>query len=164
MNILIGAHGVGKTTLLNELNRARPEIYTSDGFSRPVKEFGVLDNRYQQILINKLTLWRWREDYLKKNCLYGRSIIDSIAYSKALFDLNLTKEIYYLSETLKDIENFFYIPIEFAITDDKVRPLDIQFQKDIDNALLQIIEEFNIKAITLSGSVEERFNQINKYL
>ena len=36
--------------------------------------------------------------------------------------------------SLGDYDKFFYIPVEFEITEDSVRDTNKQYQKDIDNS------------------------------
>ncbi len=169
MDILIGSHGSGKSTLLKEINKVRPDIYTSDGFSRPIQESSKvlgLDRLKQQCLLNELTYWRWKEDINKQNCLFGRSIIDSIVYSQALFasSIDVNKYFELLTETYSKVNCFFYIPLEFALESDGVRFDDEKLQKDIDDRMKAIITNIQLPIIEVKGSVEERVKTILKYL
>lgn len=164
MNILVGSHGTGKTTLLKEINRTRPEIYTSDGFSRVVQKFDMFNNAVQQDLMNALTTWRWREDLLKKNCFFARSIIDSIVYTKVLYNTTSGNDEFLLQETMELVENYFYLPIEFDLKGDDSRPSSVDFQKQIDSELLLLLDTYAIPFITLSGTVQQRLETINRYI
>lgn len=159
-NILIGSHGVGKTSLINEIQK-KVSIYTSDGFSRPIHQNSIgLDKIQQHILINELTAWRWVEDR-NKNCVYSRSIIDSIIYTKVLYpnmkiEMEKWKDLFI---KYKDCYNFFYIPIEFELERDGVRFESVQLQKDIDKEMYSFIAKFQLPFTTLSGSIDRRVDR-----
>lgn len=163
-NILIGSHGVGKTTLLREVKKKFPHIYTSDGFSRPVKSTSIdLTEQNKQILINELTYWRWKEDK-GKSCFFTRSIIDTIIYTKTLYP-NLSLNGYLESfNQYKDDYRFFYIPIEFELEEDGFRSGDKDFQIEIDNSIKLFLEENNVPYFTLSGSIEQRLLKLTQIL
>jgi hypothetical protein len=50
----------------------------------------------------------------------------------------------------------FYLPIEFGIVPDGLRPMDEDFQKDIDRRMLHFLELYDVQYKTLRGSVEDR--------
>ena len=60
MFALLGSIGTGKTTVLRELQRVRPDITTEEGFSRPVlklqKQLKMSDYD-AQLLINEFEIW-----------------------------------------------------------------------------------------------------------
>jgi hypothetical protein len=166
MDIIIGTHSVGKTTLLKEIDKTHPELYTSDGFSRPLQEsLKGLEPVYIQKVLNELTLWRWKQDIEKKNCIFGRSIIDCIVYSRILFpDLQVRSLVKELETSRKQVRNYFYLPIEFELQKDGIRPEDIAFQKQVDEDFYDLMARYNLDAVTLTGSVEERLEKFNKYV
>jgi len=165
MNILCGSHSTGKSTLLEHLNKIDKNIYTSDGFSRPVKLAKSklkFDNLSEQIIINELTEWAFL-NYLDKNVFTARSPIDAIVYSNLLFpDLDTTSLKETLYENLDKVENIFYIPIEFEIQNDGVRFIDPDFQQQVDLAIQDFLLEDKIakKVIILQGTIQERIDLI----
>lgn len=168
MICLIGAHGTGKSTLLNALQKARPDIYCSDGWGRPVKEVGKklgLNQREEQIIINTIQSHKWRRDVIQSNFACTRSIIDEWVYCK-LFNMDDLavdrKEIFLDSEWQKG--KYFYIPIEFSLEEDGVRYGGENLQKRCDELMLEWIREFNIPIITLTGTVEERLTTLLKHI
>ena len=56
----------------------------------------------------------------------------------------------------KRYDIIFYTPIEFELEKDWTRFEDSEFQKEIDEIILQKLDEYRIPYITLRGSVEER--------
>lgn len=166
-NILIGAHGTGKTTLckvVRELNN----IAIRDGISRPMKACRNklnLTPYQEQAIINELTFFYW--DYNKdfKDLILTRSPLDCEVYSRVFGwnDLADECEERILKSGILEEEDvrWFYIPIEFSIEDDGVRFTDVEFQKKIDLEMQNIIKKYKINITVLSGSVEERVNIFN---
>jgi predicted ATPase len=173
MNVLIGTHGVGKTTLLNFLQKEFPSIYTSDGFSRPIKKVYNPENQKQlynplveQDILNELTKWRWEQDHNKANCFFGRSIIDAIVYTHYYYN-SADKELFTSFLKHKDEVTFFYISIENDIEDDGVRFTNDNDRVQIDNMFRNFISN-NIgwdNVTVLKGTLQERaqivFNKLN---
>ena len=58
----------------------------------------------------------------------------------------------------------FYLPIEFPIVLDGLRPDDPAFQAEIDARLLDILKWHDIDYRTIKGSVEERLEEIEREL
>lgn len=165
MFTLVGAHSTGKTTLLKALQQQswRFEGYTSDGFSRPmslIRKSLNLTAEQEQIAINELTCWAF-ENYISQRVISTRSPIDAIIYTQYYTPTLNTSSIKELFNKYKDkIEGIFYIPIEFELENDGVRFTDIQGQKDIDLLMQQFLKDNNLPFITITGSVEERVNQV----
>ena len=172
MKILIGSHGVGKTTLLNAVQAKYPNYYVTDGFSRPVskisKALELIDTE-KQYIINELSAWGY-QNYLKhSNVISTRSIIDCIIYSEILTPkLDIENLITLLEETKDQVEYYFYIPVEFDYVVDDERPggmwQDLQLR--IDTIIQNFIKEHLPveKIVILTGTVEERLQKISQYL
>jgi predicted ATPase len=162
MIILLGSHGTGKTSLLSELKRLRPDLYTTDGFSRPIHSAlsQIPENispRSEQILINELSQWNWKNNLNNKMYVSSRSIIDCCVYSKVLGWRDLGDEVLqFYKDNIPVNVKYFYIPIEFPIEDDGVRFMDKNFQIQIDVYLREFIRLNNLSTITLSGTLSER--------
>lgn len=167
LNVLVGAHGTGKSTLLRELKGKIP-YYVTDGFSRPISEsfkgYGFKDEKdFHQDLINTISEWAW-DNYLDQNVISARSLVDVIVYSKYFFpDWSYELVIAKFQES-KEKVNFFYIPIEFDLSEDGVRFSDKKQQVEINRLLKLFLEDQRINFITLSGSVEERLVQLKSNL
>ncbi len=169
MKILIGSHGTGKTTLLKEVSTRFPDYYVTDGFSRPVLKIGrmlELSNNEKQYAINELSAWAYENYLTHKNVISTRSLVDCIIYSQILTpDVDIENIITLFEQTKDQVEYFFYIPIEFDFVDDPDR-LSHELQVKIDGIIQEFIKKHipAEKVVTLTGTVEERLNQISKYL
>jgi hypothetical protein len=58
----------------------------------------------------------------------------------------------------------YYLPIEFPIVLDGLRPDDPAFQKDIDDRVIGLLASHGIEHATITGSVEDRLAQIERHL
>jgi predicted ATPase len=169
MKILLGSHGTGKTTLLKEVSTKFPEYYVTDGFSRPVFKISrqlELDNTEKQLIINELSAWAYQNYLTHKNVISTRSIVDCIIYSQILTPkLDITDLITLFEETKDQVEYFFYIPVEFDFVSDPDR-LSHELQLKIDKVIVDFMEKHipTEKIVIIRGTVEERLNQISKYL
>lgn len=168
MNILLGSHGTGKSTLLAELKKDFSSLYVTDGFSRPVKIIKdklLINQREEQIIINELSKWNWENNINNPFYMSTRSIVDCYIYSKVLGFKDLAKDcIEDFYRTKHNKIKFFYIPIEFDLEDDGVRFIDKKFQKKVDLEIKMFFFENFIDPIVVKGSVEERISIISKHI
>ena len=172
MKILIGSHGTGKTTLLKEVATRFPDYYVTDGFSRPVSKIAKyleFSNNEKQFVINELSAWAYQNYLSHKNVISTRSVVDCIIYSQIVApDVDVKAMLDLFQQTKEQVEYFFYIPIEFAYVVDDERPDGVwqEIQVKIDRVIQDFIKEHipAEKIITLTGTVEERLNQISLYL
>lgn len=168
MIALIGAHGTGKSTILNELKKITNDYYITDGFGRPLKEISdllQLTPRETQIIVNTITKHRWENDVISDKLICTRSVIDEWVYAKLFgFDdmLECRKEIFRNSDYTKS--KYFYIPIEFPLEEDGVRYSGVELQQKCDELMRQWIEEFNLDVVTLTGTVEQRVETLLKHI
>ena len=169
MKILIGSHGVGKSTLLKAVSEKYPEYYVTDGFSRPVYRIAKqLDFSEQEkhIVINELSTWAYQHYLTHKNVISTRSIIDCIIYTQILNpDIDVSEMIELFQETKHQVEKFFYIPIEFGYIYDPER-LNEDLQKKIDLLFREFMVNYIPKdqLVILKGTVEQRLENISHYL
>lgn len=169
MKILLGSHGTGKTTLLKEVALKFPEYYVTDGFSRPVISIShnlELDSNEKQYVINELSAWAYQNYLNHKNVISTRSIVDCIIYSQILTPgLDIENLITLFEETKSRVEHFFYIPVEFDYVADPYR-LSRELQVKIDKVIVNFIKEHIPveKVVILTGTVQERLEQISQYL
>ena len=170
MKILLGSHGTGKTTLLKEVASKFPDYYVTDGFSRPVLKISKLlelSNAEMQYAINELSAWAYQNYLSHKNVISTRSIVDCIIYSQILTPVLDIKDLVDLfEETKNQVETFFYIPIEFVFSNEDPDRLSHELQVKIDEVIKDFIKKHipAEKVVTLTGTVEERLEQISKYL
>lgn len=172
MKILLGSHGVGKSTLLKHVHSLIPHYYVTDGFSRPVmrikeKEIVDMKNYQMQAMLNELTVWAY-DNYLDfKYVISTRSIIDAIIYSEILSpELKIDYLYEKFDQTVDKVERFFYIPIEFKIDLTDKERLDEVLQKKVDELIQKFIQEHIPldKLTILQGSIGERYEKMKQYL
>lgn len=169
---IAGAHGTGKTTLLEALKKEPlfkdvdflPEITRTireQGFD--INEAGTLDT---QILVMAAHM---QNLLLHKNFIVDRSLIDGVAYTRYLYDNGQIPDwfLIYCSELLdtylKMYDLIIYIPVEFDIVDDGVRSINPSFRDEIQLLFEDMIEEYSkelTNIITVTGTVEQRVKQV----
>jgi len=92
-----------------------------------------------------------------------RWIYDNLAYasfvSEELFD-NLMRD----AEHHEGYDKVVYIPIEFPLHADGVRFEDVEFQKQVDSKILEILEVLEIDYDTITWSREERVEKIHRLI
>jgi hypothetical protein len=101
-----------------------------------------------------------------------RCPLDTIAYAMADNNISLdtvsdcAQVLQDDNEFLQAIQRslFIYIPIEFGIENDGVRPTDAAFQKRVDEHMRKLIYSFGIAPFVVSGSVDERLESIIKFI
>lgn len=185
--IFIGAHGTGKSTLAKELSSMLRMPVVESVAREAAKDFRILENEcmisskiperdrknaYQKVLCS-MSYWdfmRWVGAEVP--CIMTRCPLDTIAYAMA--DDDITHQTTYeclkvLQEDdkfRKALENslFVYLPIEFGIEDDGVRPTDGVFQSQVDAAMRKLMNMFGILPKVVSGTVKERVNLILEHI
>lgn len=180
MNYLLGAHGTGKSTLIDKIKEINPNYPVMETMSRPLskglKEAGIeVNDRQKQIIFNELTLDYHNNVHKLTNALSSRSLMDLILYNKFTspdIDMSLYKQAW--ERDYKQIGLIFIIPIEFPLVSDEVRNgmfADPGMQKEYEQDSLDFIEN-EIKEnrlsrgqiIYLTGSVQERIDTLRYYL
>lgn len=179
----VGAHGTGKTTLVNALAErietlgikcsVTPEVpriicesaddatYFRRGKNSLSKQILLLVGQpiYEAAAINGASI-----------LLCDRAILDHWAYTRHLFMKELKEQ-----EALSPLRNLiakhcqsydfiFYVPIEFAPLDDGTREGDQDFQKAIDQEIRELLKTYGLTYHTISGTVPERAAQVMKVL
>ena len=143
--ILTGAHGTGKTTVLNMFKEAEYPVITEvvrDLSRRGIKINEEGDRAGQQVIFNSYY------DLLRKDMYVSdRGLTDVIAYTKYLVDNGKIKQDVLDSQVDWFIkfhnENpdilYCYFPIEFDIEDDHVRSTSKDFQREVNDNIRWIM-------------------------
>ena len=166
---IIGAQGVGKTTLAQQINNDYPKFKILPEAARLAQKIGFKLDHTATVdtelwLINKQIELESIED----NWVADRCGIDLLAYVQYLFsqEYNL---IEFATKTLvpkfNNYDLVIYLPSgEFAIEDDGLRTTDIEFQKNIDNQIKDILEKHKIEFVKIVGSPKERIEKVKMLL
>lgn len=172
--ILTGASSTGKTTILNILKEKNPGLQIITEVVRELHAEGVQINELgneegqRKIFDKYIDLLFTSNDYVS-----DRGLTDVYAYSTWHYnqgELSLDE----LSREMGEIENFkskyekdivwIYFPIEFKTDPDGVRSTNEEYRSYIDSAIHQTLEDIGVDYLTVTGSVEERLNQIRAYV
>lgn len=166
---IIGAQGVGKTTLAQQIKKDYPEFKILPEAARLAKMAGYkLDHtatlETELWLINKQIELEGGEDHW----VADRCGIDLLAYIQHLFSQEFDL-IEFATKTLvpkfSTYDLVIYLPSgEFAIEDDGLRTTDIKFQKDIDNQIKDILKKHKIQFVKIAGSPKERLEKVKSLL
>lgn len=166
---LSGAHGVGKTTLCDQLTYAFSDAFPNATIVRvgnisrdliaqkKVKPDvnSSLDDYYVYIAEYVKRLLNANGEYI----LHDRTLIDAMAY--ICYNKNYPEHFWeMLVEVTKlytsQIDIYFYIPIEFPLVPDGVRRIDEQYQRAIDNLIVNSLESLGVPYIELRGDLNHR--------
>lgn len=166
--VMTGAQGTGKTTVLN--------IFKEIGYPVVTEVVRKL-HRERGISINtngnddsQMLIWNTYKEILATTPKYvsDRGLTDVISYTKDGVTEGSVSEELYLKQ-LEELRTFIqehpdilyvYFPIEFAVVNDGVRSMDEDYRRRIDVNIHGILDELGIDYLTVTGTPEERYNQI----
>lgn len=169
--ILTGAHGTGKTTLMNELAKDGTRTLSIARDAATAGNYPPTDeNReaYQKDLFAAgLKALSSKKSYISDRgltCIAGYTFFNALAgtITKKTADNQYLK----LQKFHKDNPDILvvYTPIEFDIVDDGLRSMDKDEQAAIDFLIKNLLDTAGVEYITVTGTVEERLTQINDAL
>ena len=170
---IVGSFSTGKTTLAEALAE-KLDLPLLPEVAREIVELGFkLDKDATPETEALIFLRQYNNELATEEFVGDRSLIDVMAYAGWVLDnQERTKEFYLWDECVRLAErrlrrsysHVFYLPIEFPIVLDGLRPDDPAFQKDIDDRVLSLLRANDIDHVTLTGSVEERLAAIEGHL
>ncbi|MGH9279278.1 MAG: AAA family ATPase [Acidimicrobiales bacterium] len=168
----VGSFSTGKTTLANLFAREwdmplLPEV------ARQVVELGFpLDQSATAETETLIFLKQWRAEAVHERFVADRSVYDVLAYADWVMEHNppdrKENHLWYEAReiALLDLraryDHVLYLPIEFPIVLDGLRPDDTGFQADIDRRMRHLLETADVRFDALTGSVQERQDQVRK--
>jgi len=172
-----GTHGVGKTTLLNEMKKDKRfndfEFY--DGITRKLNNDGSIlindnhsdYNNTQEILINAHV--NLIENNMNNKIVMDRTLLDVMVYTHYLFlnnKVNYTTFSYafqMFNKYKKYYDILFYIRPEFDLIGDGVRSVDLKFKDGVFSLFENYIDNMtinNCQLKILKGDIENRYTSI----
>lgn len=162
---IVGSFSTGKTTLAIE---AAPKLNVPllPEVAREIVALGFKLDKDATVETETLIFLRqWYAEMTHPEFLGDRSLIDAIAYAGWVLEHQEHRKEFALWEACLDIANHhlrsnyshvYYLPIEFGIVDDGLRPMDPAFQEDIDRRILGLLETHSIPYQPLTGNLEDR--------
>ena len=165
---LCGSHSTGKTSLINEFIKLHPDyISVIEGIRNVVNKYNIQEeykkgNETLQFIYAYNHIIQIRE---LDNFISDRTLIDNYAYYLS-FDFEKKFKHMYKDLILSNLNKYdiiCYIPIEFECENDNFR-FGKSFQKTIDECILEILNNFNIETVTISGSRKKRLQQLENLL
>lgn len=170
---IVGSFSTGKTTLAEVLAQ-HLELPLLPEVARQVIELGFkLDKDATPETETLIFLKQYNNELSTDEFVGDRSMIDVMAYAGWVLDNQpRCKETALWDECVKLAErrlrgnysHVFYLPIEFPIVLDGLRPDDPAFQQEIDDRMLMLLKSHDLDYVTLTGSVDERIKQIEAEL
>ena len=170
---IVGSFSTGKTTLAEVLAR-HLDLPLLPETAREVVELGFkLDKDATPETEALIFLKQYNNELSTGEFVGDRSLVDVMAYAGWVLDNQpRCKETALWDECVKLAErrlrsnysHVFYLPIEFPIVLDGLRPDDPAFQAEIDERLKRILKSHDIEYSGVKGSVKERLEQINETL
>ncbi len=168
----VGSFSTGKTTLANLFAREW-DIPLLPEVARQVVELGFpLDQRATAETETLIFLKQWRAEAVHDRFVADRSIYDVLAYADWVMEHNRDhrkeNHLWFESREIAMLElrarydYVFYLPIEFPIVLDGLRPDDTAFQADIDRRIRHLLQTADVAFHTLTGPVAERQEQVRE--
>lgn len=162
---IVGSFSTGKTTLA-EAVAPKLGVPLLPEVAREIAALGFKLDKDATVETETLIFLRQYHNEMTHPSFVGdRSLIDVLAYAGwvlenqerrkefALWDSCLEIAEHQLRSNYTDV---FYLPIEFGIVLDGLRPDDPEFQRDIDHRIRGLLDSHDIRYETLTGTVEER--------
>lgn len=171
--VFVGSFSTGKTTLAELLAR-KLDVPLLPEAAREIAAMGFkLDKDATAETETLIFLKQYNNELSYPNFVSDRSLIDVMAYAGWVLDnqpRRLENALWDECERLAERQlrtnysHVFYLPIEFPIVPDDLRPMDPDFQRDIDQRIVKLLETHDVRHDTLAGSVDERMSQIESML
>jgi nicotinamide riboside kinase len=168
----VGSFSTGKTTLANLFAREwdyplLPEV------AREVVKLGFpLDQSATAETETLIFLKQWRAEVTHERFVADRSIYDVLAYADWVMEHQdadrKENHLWYESRELAVMDlrarydHVFYLPVEFPIVLDGLRPDDTAFQADIDRRITDLLKSEDVSFHTLTGPVDARQEQVRQ--
>lgn len=171
--VIVGSFSTGKTTLAGAVARELHLPLLPEA-AREVVELGFkLDKDATPETEALIFLKQYNNEISTPEFVADRSLIDTMAYAGWVLDNQPRRKEFALWEECERLadrrlrtnySHVFYLPIEFPIVPDGLRPDDPEFQKEIDERVLRLLETHDIGYYRVTGSVEQRLAQLRQHL
>ena len=170
-----GSHSVGKTVLVDNLRKklslkydvsiihemARKLIAKGFKMNMDITEYGVINYAFEYLHAER--------NFHSEIVISDRSVIDLLAYIKVNKSPKIKPKVISLIEEIVFLESrrvdfYFYIPIEFPLQFDGVRPADLNYQKSVDKMIQELLSYYKIKNYKITGTISKRVTKATKII
>lgn len=173
--VVTGTHAVGKTMLCNRLAETLSgtvDVKVIPEMARILIAKGISMNDKA----SELGIVSYISEYLKYTretkaslIVSDRSVFDLFAYISVSRPDDVREEFLKLAEEVvfeevRRIDAYVYVPIEFEMQLDDVRPANIEYQRIVDVKVRDLLKFFEATVLTVSGTVEERVASVKRWL
>jgi nicotinamide riboside kinase len=166
---IVGAFSTGKTTLAEAV--AEPlGLPLLPEAAREVAALGFkLDKDATPEVETLIFLKHYYNEMVHPDFVADRSLVDVLAYAGWVLDNQEWRKETALFEECKKLaqhrlrsqySHVFYLPIEFPIVPDDLRPMDPDFQREIDERIVGLLETYDVAYETLTGDVPTRVKAV----
>ncbi|MDB4571684.1 ATP-binding protein [Akkermansiaceae bacterium] len=161
-----GTMSVGKTTLVNALKEL-PEFkdyYFRTERSKHLMDLGIPLNTDSTLKGQLVFASERAAELMQEKIITDRTVIDVMAFCELSKSMDSAHKFYLnatLSYLIKEYDVLFYVsPEGVKIEDNGVRETNAEYRDAIDMKIKSIVQMHRSSAITISGSVEERIEQV----
>lgn len=166
---IVGSFSTGKTTLA-EAVAPKLGLPLLPEVAREIAAQGFKLDKDATVETETLIFLRqFHNEMTHPEFIGDRSLIDVLAYAGWVLENQEPRKEFALWDSCVEIaehqlrsqySKVFYLPIEFGIVPDGLRPDDPEFQEDIDRRILGLLDSHDIRHQTLTGTVEERVDAL----
>lgn len=166
---IVGSFSTGKTTLA-EAVAPKLGLPLLPEVAREIAAQGFKLDKDATVETETLIFLRQYHNEMTHPGFVGdRSLIDVLAYANWVLENQEPRKEFALWDSCLEIAehqlrsqytHVFYLPIEFGIVEDGLRPNDPGFQEDIDQRIVGLLDSHDIPHRTLRGTVEERVDAL----
>ncbi len=172
--VFTGAQGVGKTTLMDIIDKCftLPMPFNIiRNSTRNIAKTGLKinengDERTQSAIMHFHQTCANRTD----NIIMDRCALDGMVYTEYLYRRGKVSEQVYMEcmnifkQCMPAYDIIYYLVPEFPITGDSFRSSNKQYQQDIAAIFEEYIKKYNINVIKLTGTVGDRLKTVQETL
>ena len=172
--VFTGAQGVGKTTLLDIMEKCFTlpiKFNYVRNFTRGLAKAGYIINEMGTD-DTQLAIMNLHKHYMDsdEDIVMDRCALDGLVYTTYLYRKSqISEEVYRQCEELfnyciNKCNLIYYLVPEFPITGDEYRSDKQDYQKEIADIFEELIQKYNLKVIKLTGTVGDRLLKIQQTL
>lgn len=178
---IVGAQGVGKTTLAQALSSLLNCPLIEEQIRKSVDKFNVLGYRtpdqlviskwYPHLMFDILINQVQMEHFAKDGFVSDRTTLDYYAYYDLLSnEPQIIRDIIeglFLPRVKNSYDIIFYLPIAFPLVGDNYRNEDINFQRKVDRKIQKLLTQYTkvttLHTYTLNDRLQEAITVIKAY-